>query len=1093
MQNRSAILIFTILLALACLYQLSFSFVTSGLEKDAKKYATSQLDSMLQANNGEFAVVYGDTVYINNESDRETVLGRLESKYLEMNNDKSVYPVLGYSYGFCKRNGLNLGLDLQGGMAVTMEMSIPSLVMNLAEGSKNPAFQAAYQKAVDNSSSNDEFLDEFEKASKDGKVKLNKIFRSGPLKGKFNKNAGNAKIMQVIREEAAKAIENTENIIRTRIDKFGVAQPLVQRVDDNRKIYIELPGVKDPKRVRKNLQATANLEFWEIYPKQDAWNIVIQANQDFSEFVYPGVRDSVQNAVQGNTATKEDAEIATIDTLTVVEHVGDSIFNTLTELQIDSVQAIVDTINEAAIAALPKDTASKSMDDILADSLSTVDIPMEIRRKADPIFANRFQVNASDGFFWQIPSLALVHYEDTAYVASVLRSKNVFIPDDMVFMFGSSRYDTYNKKNQKETTEYIELYALKKAPGSRGPVLTGEAIDDAYQGYGADNKTVTVNMSMNPEGAQAWEEATGRVSGPEYVRAGINYIAISMDNKVFSAPSLSGAISGGRSEISGGFGGPNGLEEATDLANLLNSGSLPARLNIIEESVVGPTLGADNINKGMWSFIIALGAILVYMIFYYGKAGAAADVALVANVFFLFGILAAVKAALTLPGIAGIVLTIGMSVDANVLIFERIREELRGGKGQKLAIADGYKKAYSSIVDANITTLLTAIILATFGSGPVQGFANTLIIGIFTSLFSAIFITRLIFTYMMDKKKEISFSTSMTEKMFTNIKVDWLGKRKLYYLVSGLIVAGGIAAISTKGLDLGVEFTGGTTITAEFNGKAVDIDNLRKELGAVYADEKGNPAVPEVKAIGATAKIYKVKITTNYLNDKQGSNQEIEDATSKGLTALGYEKMDNFQGDAKGFRYLQIEQVAPQISDKLVWQSVIAIVLSLIVIFLYILIRFQKWQFGLGALAAMFHDVMVVLGLFAIFWGVLPFAMEVNQAFIAAILTVVGYSINDTVVVFDRIREFLGLHKRQNAKEVVNSALNSTLSRTINTSMSTFIVLLIIFLFGGDTIQGFIFALLVGVVVGTYSSLCIATPIAYDTAKDSLTLAKDNE
>jgi SecD/SecF fusion protein len=610
-------------------------------------------------------------------------------------------------------------------------------------------------------------------------------------------------------------------------------------------------------------------------------------------------------------------------------------------------------------------------------------------------------------------------------------------------------------------------------PTSGDPKINGEDVVNASQSFDNDSKP-SVALSFNSNVADVWAKWTEQKVG--------KVIAIVLDEQVFSSPFIRQKITGGNTEISGGF---ETIEEAQDLANILKAGSLPVPAVIVDEAIVGPSLGEENINSGLWSFFFAFLLVLFYMIFYYKRAGWVANVALIANVFFIIGTLASLGAALTLPGIAGLVLTIGMSVDANVLIYERIREELKNGKGIKLAIQDGYKHAYSAIIDANVTSLLTAVVLAYFGSGPIQGFATTLIIGVFTSLFSAIFITRLIFSYFLDTKRDVHFSRKFTENLFTGSTIEFLKKRKIFYVFSALIVGFGIFSLSTKGLDGGVEFTGGRTYRVEFSEK-IDKSAVQNAVSNRCVDDNENNIAPEVKTVDNA---YTLEITTKYLEKSVLKNKvkvaKIDASLAQAFQDLGYSNIEEVN-EGMTYNLLTSRGVESQISDELIKGSFLAVIFSLFIIFIYIAYRFRKWQFGLGALIAMFHDVLVVLGLFSIFYNIVPFSMEIDQAFIAAILTVVGYSINDTVVVFDRIREYSVLHKKSSAVQVVDRALNSTLSRTINTSLSTFLVLLTIFIFGGESIKGFAFALMVGVVVGTYSSLFIATPLVVDLSKNKI-------
>ena len=629
--------------------------------------------------------------------------------------------------------------------------------------------------------------------------------------------------------------------------------------------------------------------------------------------------------------------------------------------------------------------------------------------------------------------------------------------------------------NEYETSQSFSGHSLMaiEIPTSGEPKINGEDVINASQSFDNESKP-SVALSFNSNVADVWSKWTEQKVG--------KVIAIVLDDQIFSSPFIRQKISGGNTEISGGF---ETIEEAQDLANILKAGSLPVPSVIVDEAIVGPSLGEENINSGLWSFFFAFLLVLFYMIFYYKRAGWVANVALIANVFFIIGTLASLGAALTLPGIAGLVLTIGMSVDANVLIYERIREELKNGKGIKLAIQDGYKHAYSAIIDANVTSLLTAVVLAYFGSGPIQGFATTLIIGVFTSLFSAIFITRLIFSYLLDRKKDVFFSRKFTENLFTGSTIKFLSKRKVFYVFSGLIVGFGIFSLVTRGLDGGVEFTGGRTYRVEFSEK-IDKSAVRNAISERCVNDEGNNIAPEVKTVDNA---YTLEITTKFLEKAVIKNKEkvarIDASLAQAFNDLGYYN-DEDSDDAMTYSLLTSRGVESQISDELIKGSFLAVLFSLFIIFIYIAYRFRKWQFGLGALIAMFHDVLVVLGLFSIFYNIVPFSMEIDQAFIAAILTVVGYSINDTVVVFDRIREYSVLHKKSSAVQVVDKALNSTLSRTINTSLSTFLVLLTIFIFGGESIKGFAFALMVGVVIGTYSSLFIATPLVVDLSKNKI-------
>ncbi len=1005
MQNRGALLLFTILLGLACIYQLSFSFITRGVEADAYEFAVQKADSAQLANSSLTPLQY------------DSILVASEDRYLKQKSFEEVYPVFGYTYGECKEKEINLGLDLQGGMSVTLEVSIPEMIVNLAANPNDADFAAAIQAARDlQTESQDDFITLFAGtyAEQAPNGKLAAVFHNRDNKDKFPRTATNEEIILTLREEAQAAIDNTEKILRTRIDKFGVVQPTIQKQQYSGRISIDLPGVKDKERVRKVLQSTANLEFWETYQNSEVYPLLEQADKALSEALYPGEREKYEEELAADTVAADTEE----------------------------------TANDTA--------SSDALEDLLGSDDSTADATEDAilegeqadRTKVSPLFSKLqpaiFQ--GANGQF-QLGEGSIVGYAsvtDTIEVNRLLNNKaakGVF-PKDMKLLWGS-----------KARGNAVELFSIRVTTRDGKAPLDGGVIVDARQDFNVRGD-IEVAMQMNAEGANTWAEMTRNNIGKS--------IAIVLDNSVQSAPTVQGEIPGGRSSISMGSGNRGEqLNEAEDLANILKAGALPAPAQIVDESIVGPSLGADNISSGLSSMLIALGMILLYMIFYYSKAGIVADVALVSNLFLLIGTLASMQASLTLPGIAGIVLTIGMSVDANVLIYERVKEELRKGSALKTALEEGYKKAASAIIDSNLTTLLTAIVLAVFGSGPIKGFATTLIIGIFTSLFSAIFITRLIFTSKGFGEKVTAFASKATENAFTKINIEWVGKRKMYYVISALVILGGIGSMASRGFDLGVDFTGGRTYTVKFE-QPVDVDQVRNALDAPFN------GAPEVKTIGGGSQL---KITTNYLISESGSeiDGKVEAALSQGLNTV----VDDYTIE-------ESRKVDPTISDDIVQSAVLAVTFALLIIFVYILGRFRRWQFGLGALTALFHDILIVLSLFSIFHGILPINLEIDQAFIAALLTVLGYSINDTVVVFDRVREFIKLKGGNQDEGVINSALNSTLGRTVNTSLTTFAVLLMIFLFGGDSIRGFVFALMVGVVVGTYSSLCIATPVVVD-------------
>lgn len=986
-------------------------------------------------------------------STREDLKAFYTDKYLKDNSNEVIYPVLGKTYQECKESEINLGLDLKGGMSVTLEVSIPDLIVNLSDNDEDPTFNEAIKNAkAALKTSNEDYITLFEREFNklDANARLSIIF-AGYENQKFPREASNEEVIEILREEAKVAINNTEMILRSRIDKFGVAQPTLQKLQFSGRILVELPGVKDKERVRALLQSTANLEFWETYNNSEAFPYLEQANQKLSQILYP----ELANGDGGNdSASTEPTDTTNTETAEIVN---------------DSIGQKNDSLDfEDPLAAL--EAGIDSIDDGL-DAIEDEQDDAEFKMR-NPLINNDmlqpsvFQNNNGQVVFTQGARVGFCKESNKKAVDKYLAMPEVqaIIPNDMMLLWSS----------KAEPNGYFELYALQIPRGTNGkPKLDGSVISDARQDFSIQQE-VQVIMDMKGEGPEIWRQMTAKASedpDPSRKRA----IAIVLDSAVVSAPTVNEEIGGGTSTITMGSGDLNNLiKEAEDLANILEAGALPAPARIIEESIVGPSLGEENIKTGLMSFILALIVVLLYMAFYYSGAGLIADIALVANLFFLIGSLASIQAALTLPGIAGIVLTIGISVDANVLIYERIRDELRHGKMLKSAVSEGYSKAYAAIIDANITTLLTAIVLFIFGTGPIKGFATTLIIGIFTSLFSAIFITRLIITSRLEKGKKISFSNKLTENILVNANFGFIAKRKLFYMISGLIIAAGIYSMATRSFNFGVDFTGGRSFVVAFD-QEVNTEEMKKALGDAFVDDSGQHYEPQVKTYGDDRT---VKITTNYLVDDQSlaSDSIVEHRLLGGLASIDLRPSGDKIGEQR--------KVDPTISDDIQTSSVYAIVISLIIIFLYILLRFRKWQFGLGAILALAHDVLIVLGLFSILYGRLPFTLEIDQAFIAAILTVVGYSINDTVVVFDRIREFLRERKRDESKKVVNDALNSTLSRTINTSLSTFVVLLMIFIFGGTSIQGFVFALMIGVIVGTYSSLFIAAPSVVDLSKD---------
>ena len=966
MQNKNAVLLFTSLLVLATLYTLSFSWVANNYEKKADDHGKYVADTLLEKN-----------LIPQNAYDAE--LDRAARAYLRDSADAEIYPLLGFTYREVKERELNLGLDLQGGMSVTLEVSVPELMVALSDYSQNERFVKAINdaKAAQKSSTGEDFVALFGqawKASSTGTEDLWRIFHTSENRDLFPSELSDDEVLEILQREAETAIQNTENIIRKRIDQLGVAQPNVQRVSGGR-ILVELPGINDKERARKQLKSTANLEFWETYFNDEVFQRISAAN---------------------------------------------------------------DALGLAMAPELAADTTRT------ADSLS-----LEERRAANPLFAV-FQPEVQQ-------RSAVVGYSavsDTSQVNALLARPEALaaLGADLRLMWEA-----------KPTNNIARLYAIKDASGKGKAELSGKSIVSASVSYD-EIGDVVVSMTMNSEGAAIWSAMTERCANQNQ-RA----VAVVLDNLVFSAPNVQTAIANGRSQIS--FGSNQSMEdklrEAEDLSGLLKAGALPAPARIVDEYNVGAQLGDDNIRSGLWAFALALIAVLGYMVFYYRRAGWVANLALMANLLFLIGALASLGAALTLPGIAGIVLTIGMAVDANVLIFERIREEMRNGKAYSVALREGFSKAYSSILDANITTLLTAIVLYSFGTGSIRGFATVLIIGIFTSLFSAIVLTRLVFFNLLERKKSVSFGSPLTLNLLTNTHYDFVKNRKKFYLASAVVVVLGLGSLLTRGLQMGVEFSGGTTFDIAFD-QPVNIDEVRSTLAQAFSED-GKPGNPVVQTKDGQNKF---RVTTNYMinNPSETQDEDIQTALNSGLSSLG-----------TGYKIEQYNKVDSTISDDFRTGAYYATVFSLLIIFLYIFIRFRKWQYGLGAVLALMHDVLIVLGVFSLLSGILPFTMEVDQAFIAAILTVIGYSINDTVVVFDRIRETLGIYgNKHSAERNTNDALNDTLSRTLNTSLTTFVVLLTIFLLAGDNIKSFVFALMVGVAVGTYSSIFIASPITLD-------------
>ena len=992
MQNKGLITAFAIALGLASLYQLSFTWVANGVESDADAFSA------------------GDA--------------NVKTAYLDSMMAQEVYPILGFTYAEVKKNEMNLGLDLKGGMNVILEVSVKDVLKGQVANSQDPLFvQALANTDAAQSEGQNNYLNtffaEFDALSAEtggGRVLSDaSLFGTPEMTEKVGFNASNEVIQAEIRRDVEAAIANVFTVLRARIDQFGTTQPNIQRLEGTGRILVELPGVKDPARVKKLLQSTAELQFWNMYEGSEVLPFLVAANE------------KLRDIVEAEKPAAADEEPAMDLNDLSIEGSNDS---TATEVA-DS----TDVMN-----------TNNPLFEVFRPWVSETGMPLEGPRVGYALIRDTAKVNALLG-----------RPEITQLLNTELRGAKFL----------------WNNKPEPES-DIIMLLAIK---GNRDnePELDGSVIVDARPDLDEYNRNI-VTMAMNGSGAQKWQRLTADAAAQNPKRS----VAVVLDNYVYSYPQVQNEIAGGRTQITGNFS----QEESKDLANILRAGKLDAPARIIQADVVGPSLGKEAISDSINSFAIALLLVLIYMYFYYSGAGMVANVALLVNMFFIFGVLASLRAVLTLPGMAGIVLTIGMAVDANVIIFERIREELRLGKGLRAAIVDGYKNSNSAIIDANVTTLIVGIILAAFGTGPIRGFATTLIIGILTSLFSALFISRIIFERRLDGKKEVNFSTKTTANWYTNVNFDFLRKRKIAYGVSAVVIAIGLFSLFTKGLNLGVDFEGGRSFQVRFD-QPVEVSEVAASLGEQLVDADGNTYTPIVKTLGESNQVI---ITTNYRIGESGTavDEDIENKLYAGVSSFFTEEIareDFFTDDTEeAIGLVGSRVVGPTIADDIKTGAVYSIIFSLIVVFLYILGRFRKWQFSLGAVVALVHDVLFVLGLFSILDGVLPFQLEVDQAFIAAILTVIGYSLNDTVVVFDRIRENMGSRKG-NFLEGVNKSLNQTLSRTFNTSLTTFFVLLVIFLFGGEVIRGFMFALLLGVIVGTYSSLFIATPVMFDASK----------
>ncbi|MEZ3440924.1 protein translocase subunit SecDF [Alistipes sp.] len=991
MQSKGFIKLIAVLLALACVYQLSFTFKTRSVEKQAAAYAAQfPLDRQAEA----------------------------EQHFLDSVQNLPVYNVgfKRFTYKECKEKELNLGLDLKGGMNVMLEVQVEDVVKALAGDSQSdPAFMQAIAEADEAMKSGDskdyigDFVKAYERLTNGGSLAA--IFVS-PDRKDISLESTNADVEKILKRETEAAIAASFNVLRSRIDHFGVTQPNIMRLPNSHRILVELPGVKEPQRVRDLLQGTASLEFWTTYNANEVLPSLMTADK------------YLRSALAEAAASGESVKAEVVEKQKSAGEAGDLI------------SEIGETAETAPAASERFDRAQNPLFAVL-----------------DPSFAGGAAVGAA-------------YKADMAAVEAYLSDPKVreFFPADIEFKWGVKGDDRIDGR--------YYLYAIRVATSDGRAPLDGSVITEAREQYAERGASAVVSMTMNAEGAQEWSRLTGENIG--------KCIAIVLDGYVYSAPNVRTKIDKGSSEISGDFT----IQEAQDLANVLSSGKVPAPAKIIQDTVVGPSLGQESINAGMLSFLIAFVLVLLYMGLFYKTAGWMSDIALLTNVFLLMGILVSFGAVLTLPGIAGIVLTMGMAVDANVIIYERIKEELRGGKSLSLAIKDGFSKAYSAIIDGNLTTIITGIVLFIFGNGPVQGFATTLIIGIITSFLCAVFITRLLIEWIVAKWGHISFSRRWSENFLNNTHVDFIAKRKIAYIVTAVLILLSCVSFAVRGLNLGAEFTGGRAYVVRFD-KAVSAEEVRgrvEQAFAAQADADAASVSSEVKQYGNE---NQMRIVTQYRFDDTSdeATAEVERIIYDAVAPLysydiTFEQFRNTQTDVNGI--LNADKIGPSIAKDMTWNAIYSVLFSLIAIGLYITFRFKRWQWATGATLALAVNALFIIGLFSMFYGLMPFNLEVNQAFIAAILTIIGYAINDTVVVFDRIREFLGLYPKRTLRENVNNAINSTLSRTINTSGTTIVTLLAIFFFGGETIRGFIFALTVGVVVGTAATIFIATPVAYD-------------
>ena len=994
MQNKGFVKVFAVLLTLVCMFYLSFSFVTRHYNSKAAEYAG------------------GDPVK--------------ESSYLDSLSTQKVW--LGYTLKECREMEISLGLDLKGGMNVVLELNVADVIRSLSNNNQDENFNKALDLAYENQvTSQKDFIDLFAEEYKklDNGARLSAIFSTFELKDKITPQSSDAQVIAVLKEELKSAIDNSFNVLRTRIDRFGVVSPNIQRLETAGRILVELPGVKEPERVRKLLQGSANLEFWETYNLPEIYQQLVAADNMLA------------------TILKSDDTAAVGSDTTAIEATEEVVADNAAAETTNDADSLLAKIGEDK----PEAQAAKSMEEFA---------------KQHPLFAV-LQINQYNGQLAPGPVVGIADKKDIAKINEYLNMKQVkdILPRNLSLKWGVKAID--------EKEQYFYLYAIKMTNRDGTPALGGDVVTDANADFvqQAGRSEQQVSMTMNAEGAKAWARLTKENIGKA--------VAIVLDDMVYSAPNVQVEITGGRSQITGHFT----PEEAKDLANVLKSGKMAASVHIVQEDVVGPSLGQEAINSGVISFVLALILLMFYMCAFYGVLpGLIADGALVLNIFFTMGILASFQAVLTLPGIAGMVLTLGMAVDANVLIYERTKEELRAGKSLGKAIADGYSNAFSAIFDSNLTSIITGIVLFYFGTGPIRGFATTMIIGLFASFLTAVFLTRIVYEALLakDKLKNVTFTTSITKDLLTNPKINFLGARKVGYLIPAAIIVLGAISFMTIGLNNGIDFTGGRNYVIRFN-QEVKTDDVRNMLDAQL---DGSVSVIQI----GTAD--QVRVSTNYkINDNDPTvDQEIENKLFEGVKSLLPEgtTLDEFTTT-----FIQSSQkVGPSMADDIKNSAILAVIFAMICMAAYILLRFRDVSFSVGAFASVATTTLCIISFYTLLWKVLPFSMEVDQTFIAAILTIIGYSINDTVVVFDRIRETIALYPKRDRYQVINDALNSTLCRTFNTSLTTLVVVLCIFILGGSTIRSFTFAILLGIIIGTYSTLFVATPIAYELQKKKI-------